>query len=147
MFQSTPPMQGATSAFNMEKADFMGFNPRPLCRERLFRPTIIQTKTACFNPRPLCRERRYSKHDAESADHVSIHAPYAGSDYLMLSTTWRPTLFQSTPPMQGATMPQAKETRKLLFQSTPPMQGATQHGICDSTYAMFQSTPPMQGAT
>ena len=78
-FQSTPPMQGATASGQTVRADTGSFNPRPLCRER---PTtlreILQFK--CFNPRPLCRERPTDSND--------------GSLF---------SLFQSTPPMQGAT--------------------------------------------
>ena len=63
----------------------------------------VLTVHRCFNPRPLCRERlklvKYNPH-------------YIG--------------FQSTPPMQGATVPcWSFRIKKTPFQSTPPMQGAT----------------------
>ena len=35
----------------------------------------------------------------------------------------------------------------VLFQSTPPMQGATDVSLADVADQVFQSTPPMQGAT
>ena len=79
-FQSTPPMQGATTEAMRNSALMMSFNPRPLCRERLH-PMISR--------RPL-------------------------------------RSFQSTPPMQGATAWTCGSFRKWKrFQSTPPMQGAT----------------------
>ena len=34
---------------------------------------------------------------------VSIHAPYAGSDVIVFVQLLRAVVFQSTPPMQGAT--------------------------------------------
>ena len=58
---------------------------------------------------------------------VSIHAPYAGSDNHYEITVRLQWMFQSTPPMQGATGDITLEkcdTRE--FQSTPPMQGATE---------------------
>ena len=79
--------------------------------------------------------------------------------------------FQSTPPMQGATLNGQNPLFEWVFQSTPPMQGATRcirlytfvypvsihapYAGSDnmtkkqgtSTISSFQSTPPMQGAT
>ena len=79
-------------------------------------------------------------------------------------------LFQSTPPMQGATELFKPVNKIRGFQSTPPMQGATAKAVADLNsklgfnprplcrerhsrenkvvkYLAFQSTPPMQGAT
>ena len=56
---------------------------------------------------------------------VSIHAPYAGSDVSTSTGSHIFGLFQSTPPMQGATASVSGNTGTKLFQSTPPMQGAT----------------------
>ena len=78
---------------------------------------------------------------------VSIHAPYAGSDLLGLKLE-RLTWFQSTPPMQGATRVEIRQSGHCWkFQSTPPMQGATLTRNITLISSMFQSTPPMQGAT
>ena len=80
MFQSTPPMLGATSSSDTMTGLMKCFNPRPLCRERhvayalnfkkedKFQSTPPMlgatgsssqraTWISCFNPRPLCRER------------------------------------------------------------------------------------------
>ena len=57
---------------------------------------------------------------------VSIHAPYAGSDEKTNAFNAAEAQFQSTPPMQGATLNvQRKRPSQRRFQSTPPMQGAT----------------------
>ena len=125
----------------------------------------------CFNP------SHHTGSDPEicfqlAAFRVSIHAPYAGSDYLQRADQhlgkpvsihapyagsdvsrgyWRiaNSAFQSTPPMQGATISCSIELlHHTVFQSTHPMQGATHvfvvHIICIWS---FRSTPPMQGAT
>ena len=78
------------------------FNPHPLCRERP-RSSYPQPRPHnCFNPRPLCRERR-----TRYPRSLSMGA------------------FQSTPPMQGATIYCERDIFYPKFQSTPPMQGAT----------------------
>ena len=124
LFQSTPPMQGATEiAATYEDtssvsihAPYAGsdkrdgntsagrscFNPRPLCRER-HRQRPYQPGGICFNPRPLCRERLINSADSGRYTAVSIHAPYAGSDRTGRSQSLSMCQFQSTPPMQGAT--------------------------------------------
>ena len=89
-FQSTPPMQGATSAVNYGIAGNNGFNPRPLCRERLRAGT-----------------------GREWTWEVSIHAPYAGSDECWLYDANNGTMFQSTPPMQGATRPCGADGKEI----------------------------------
>ena len=82
MFQSTPPMQGATRADRADLPGDAGFNPRPLCRERHPSPSNMTSVSYGFNPRPLCRERRWRYRFSFSVPQVSIHAPYAGSDSL-----------------------------------------------------------------
>ena len=102
MFQSTPPMQGATVCEGADTGNCHCFNPRPLCRERQY-DTGAAVPGKSFNPRPLCRERHGSDCFRHGLCGVSIHAPYAGSDlYAVIDETHAGT-FQSTPPMQGAT--------------------------------------------
>ena len=102
-FQSTPPMQGATLSPSPKPSRKPCFNPRPLCRERPTAGMTAYKAQKSFNPRPLCRERR-SRHKLDPVPaKVSIHAPYAGSDYIDYMDRDDATRFQSTPPMQGAT--------------------------------------------
>ena len=78
-FQSTPPMQGATTndyAATMSRdvsihAPYAG-SDRDGQRQR--------NGESGFNPRPLCRERHLAKAGLTRLAAVSIHAPYAGSD-------------------------------------------------------------------
>ena len=56
LFQSTLPMQGATGMSTMQSAQWMNFNPRSQCRERL--RSLRHAGTSYFNPRSQCRERR-----------------------------------------------------------------------------------------
>ena len=83
------------------------------------------------------------------------------------SAVW---IFQSTPPVRGATnVDQAwlpvvsisihapreggdsedtlDQLRRSGFQSTPPVRGATAMDVVDELQPGFQSTPPVRGAT
>ena len=166
MFQSTPPMQGATDilgvAYKLGKVSIHapyagsddktitvriqipGFNPRPLCRERLHLLTSAYVKIK-FQSTPPMQGATMSLHlyspvfsvsihapyagsdicipSQQKHLFVSIHAPYAGSDKFPLAVIFIPRKFQSTPPMQGATAISAKnsssfsaEIDKLSFQ-------------------------------
>ena len=100
---------------------------------------------------------------------ISIHAPYAGGDLSSRKWACRYSIFQSTPPTQGATLVRwlfyllgyfnPRPLRRgrhhshqgfLVrdkFQSTPPTQGATAIDLPMPLSPEFQSTPPTQGAT
>ena len=61
----------------------------------------------------------------ETQQTVSIHAPHAGSDMLLDIDDLLAKVFQSTPPMRGATDNDLATESDWWFQSTPPMRGAT----------------------
>ena len=146
LFQSTPPMRGATMANAGIKADQADFNPRPPCGER--QPgTLSGYREIYFNPRPPCGERL----DTNTGNpievvfqstppmwgatsslpatcqvlSISIHAPHVGSDRGLSAFSVMPFVFQSTPPMWGATQSSKDKDKSIEFQSTPPMWGAT----------------------
>ena len=170
MFQSTPPMQGATSGICILDdavvvsihAPYAGsdckdiltvlkngsFNPRPLCRER-HNPERWRRAEWKFQSTPPMQGATVFMSDKIVKIKVSIHAPYAGSDQ-ETSTSMSPrSSFQSTPPMQGAT--------KLTYSDIPLFIGFNPRPLCrerrlpapspPAMYGQFQSTPPMQGAT
>ena len=57
-------------------------------------------------------------------------------------------VFQSTPPVRGATLHYCSSDSDWLFQSTPPVRGATEMTAkAVSRQLEFQSTPPVRGAT
>ena len=57
---------------------------------------------------------------------ISIHAPRVGGDKFTGRWTACTTLFQSTPPVWGATCGHVRLTPEAEFQSTPPVWGATE---------------------
>ena len=101
---------------------------------------------------------------------VSIHAPYAGSDVTGRLLKWSALQFQSTPPMQGATMQSGAGMTDLWVSIHAPYAGSDRghsfiysdifvsihapyagsdwfYGHIQRAARKFQSTPPMQGAT
>ena len=104
-FQSTPPVRGATD-FCAEgpgcphisiHAPRAGGDPKRRYENSPF---------PYFNPRPPCGGRPCGSHDLRRAQHISIHAPRAGGDAMLSHGKWLPWLFQSTPPVRGATVQQ-----------------------------------------
>jgi len=144
------------------------FNPLSLCRERL-NWRRRSSPPPCFNPLSLCRERHDDFQAKRGQDDVSIHSPYAGRDVddpdgPFTQRSFNPlslcrerpmasygadlaSKFQSTLPMQGETLDQAKLTAvKVSIHS--PYAG---RDVCIerffSVLCVFQSTLPMQGET
>ena len=105
-FQSTPPVQGATlTVFPVSrKSDY--FNPRPLCRGRPKSCLMHHRMQHNFNPRPLCRGRQFEG-----------------------ALTEKHGIFQSTPPVQGATETARQELFCCRISIHAPCAGGD-HG-CD----------------
>ncbi len=56
-------------------------------------------------------------------------------------------MFQSAPPVKGATDERRGMPARGRFQSAPPVKGATAGSVCVSMHDLFQSAPPVKGAT
>ena len=125
LFQSTPPMQGATChLLHMAVQTGVSIHAPYAGSDAPDLPTPDQTNT------------------------VSIHAPYAGSDETGLQITAHPSSFNPRPLCRERPTPSLMGKIFPGFQSTPPMQGATAFlTLCAVQDHLFQSTPPMQGAT
>ena len=145
-FQSTPPMRGATP--NPGEAPAINFISIHAPHAGGDVPGSAGTATTFdFNPRPPCGGRPAAERRYDGGDGISIHAPHAGGDLNGPVVQHENGLFQSTPPMRGATLDSAIHSGLYLFQSTPPMRGATTGSATRMATYGFQSTPPMRGAT
>ena len=126
LFQSAPPVRGATPSRKARAPVVWSFNPRPPCGGRLSTPAGT-TNPQGFNPRPPCGGRRVWVND--SLRHETFQStPRAEGDlgtHLIEQSTQ--SLFQSTPPVRRATYPVRVKVREReqLFQSTPPVRRAT----------------------
>ena len=101
-FQSTPPVWGATSLPVLPASCCSDFNPRPPCGGRPRSPPGLRCSPH-FNPRPPCGGRLTKSDISRVFDNISIHAPRVGGDSLRLVLPSEGSIFQSTPPVWGAT--------------------------------------------
>ena len=78
-----------------------------------------------FNPRPPCGERPLRDRMADANSLVSIRAPLAGSDRIWQPVARNATGFNPRPPC--GERPKAGPSLSVyrLFQSAPPLRGAT----------------------
>ena len=124
------------------------FNPRPLCRERQPNDLFPGTPYPVSIHAPYAGSDRCSPRPPQSPKRVSIHAPYAGSDVFFRAALYSSIGFNPRPLCRERPSAHIKYARAPQFQSTPPMQGATLSSPCPAPLLkQFQSTPPMQGAT
>ena len=67
----------------------------------------------------------YAGSDLDKRMTISIHAPRAGGDVYVPFNSPVFSVFQSTPPVRGATLQRDTRHTGNQFQSTPPVRGAT----------------------
>ena len=144
-------MRGATWNVLRIAIEYIDFNPRSSCEERLNLTSMIAAVMRNFNPRSSCEERReldrmhvgmlvrfqstllmrgatqQERVEAESKE-ISIHAPHARSDNSIQQLQGWLRIFQSTLLMRGATDTVKENRTGITFQSTLLMRGATTLG-------------------
>ena len=81
------------------------FNPRAPCGARRSCTTSSRGR-GNFNPRAPCGARRETRDHQLPRRVISIHAPHAGRDYMLIEHSFHTNTFQSTRPMRGATRKQ-----------------------------------------
>ena len=147
IFQSTPPVRGATSIVVVVIAVSTISIHAPRAGSDCIGLDQSYTDTD-FNPRPPCGER------LKPGRLLSFHCifqstpPVRGATRAVLCPCAAQGAFQSTPPVRGATgISWAYHTQSRKFQSTPPVRGATPTTRRQTARPPFQSTPPVRGAT
>ena len=146
LFQSTPPLRGATNEKSRTEKDRRFQSTPPLRGATIPEPVEALTNT------------------------ISIHAPLAGGDSIKISLPSYENRFQSTPPLRGATGKQSKRYKRYPisihaplaggdsaaavgrciyndFNPRPPCGGRPEYLNLFDTKKEFQSTPPLRGAT
>ena len=141
------PRAGCDMRRTMQFLSSWNFNPRTPCGVRLQGGTIKYWTSADFNPRTPCGVRPEQ-----------------------IKPKSRPSQFQSTHPVRGATArqrvvagairisihapragcdarPARPSARSTVFQSTHPVRGATYNPSNGGNNYQFQSTHPVRGAT
>ncbi len=124
----------------------LGGTPTPL-PPRL--PSLLRFCSSCFNPRPPCGGRLGDQDPRPTLRRaVSIHAPRAGGDVGQDDRCELLEGFNPRPPCGGRPLYRSLACSGALFQSTPPVRGATPVELTTAfSIWRFQSTPPVRGAT
>ena len=118
------PRVGGDISAGLIALSSMYFNPRPPCGGRLDQP-VTSLYSYYFNPRPPCGGR------PDFLRATSVHA-----------------LFQSTPPVWGATAVVDYDTPKSgISIHAPRVGGDASVNSRGFSGTLFQSTPPVWGAT
>ena len=144
-FQSTPPVRGATmkSPASGRRYEFQSTPPVRGATGQVER--LLERRTACFNPRPPCGGR-LRQGLLPSRHSVSIHAPRAGGDSVPAADPGVRVQVSIHAPRAGGDEAPRRQVRGGVFQSTPPVRGATlNYGDAYSGSWGFQSTPPVVG--
>ena len=122
-FQSTPPMRGATFGWDKIVKGFIISIHAPHAGSDIgFRSAL-----------PLCQISIHAPHAGSDfsvvkmtqEDRISIHAPHAGSDGRGSRGSGCQRDFNPRPPCGERLCPGLCIQRGMIFQSTPPMRGAT----------------------
>src|SRR5690606_10875956 len=107
-FQSTPPVRGAT------------------------RVPPYSPSSPSFQSTPPVRGATGYADLARVERGVSIHAPRAGSDVWQPDIYMHPSCFNPRPPCGERRSENSERANSRLFQSTPPVRGATR-GVINAT--------------
>ena len=145
------------------------FNPRSPCGERRddagffhFRysisthapragsdpPSVVGSVTMPnFNPRSPCGERPVEDHEDDAGKiHFNPRSP-CGERPRQSWHSRKPSEFQPTLPVRGATATVATIKSRSTFQPTLPVRGAPGRCRCAGRTTRFQPTLPVRGAT
>ncbi len=100
-----------------------------------------------FNPRPPCGGRPDHRQPGGHRRHISIHAPRVGGDLSYRGPRMAWIQISIHAPRVGGDASSGCSYWAELFQSTPPVWGATAWCPLMEANKKFQSTPPVWGAT
>ena len=105
-FQSTRPIRGATLLLFCSRYPF-DISIHAPHTGRDVAPNAIKPMPMDFNPRAPYGARHVLAEGLRLKGKISIHAPHTGRDCSRWGTAWPCTIFQSTRPIRGATLPAA----------------------------------------
>ena len=168
LFQSTPPVRGATAADAHSTPWGCYFNPRPPRGGRQ-KELPLRLPRQHFNPRPREGGDSQTLGRYPGAATISIHAPREGGRHRWNTWPRRACYFNPRPreggdipeqvaisywdisihaPRKGGDPPRAvRPTRQIDFNPRPPRGGRRIHLPITFGISVFQSTPPARGAT
>ena len=129
VFQSTPPVRGATANFAADGLRFCISIHAPRAGGDVG-PQLCHALHQHFNPRPPCGGRPGRRDILRRRRQISIHAPRAGGDFLCGTFHSSLCMISIHAPRAGGDYGGEPDQGDCLeFQSTPPVRGATQNGV------------------
>ena len=129
-FQSTPPIRGATLDGIRLTASLL-FQSTPPIRGAT-QKTSSQYHLKTFQSTPPIRGATYALICQEWFRDISIHAPHTGGDLKITLNECGNWHFNPRPPYGGRPSDMPKTWMDVIFQSTPPIRGATRRPILGS---------------
>ena len=128
IFQSTPPVQGATDFYSSSyflsdisiHAPCAGGDPTAL---------LLDPEITHFNPRPLCRGRPEDDQADGEPEPISIHAPCAGGDALVRFQKHVSVISIHAPCAGGDVDHSYHLTLQIYFNPRPLCRGRRLHSI------------------
>ena len=145
VFQSTPPVRGATASRRAKKVR-QAFQSTPPVRGATQITFHFFLTDVNFNPRPPCGGRPMRSISERQSLFISIHAPRAGGDNRGHRPPRGSCDFNPRPPCGGRPDNIKGTLDGMVFQSTPPVRGATGMAI-PQVYCRkdFNPRPPCGG--
>ena len=166
-FQSTLPARGATERRGLKMADIANFNPRSPHGERRRSISCSKSLTVFQSTLPARGATRWEQRGAGRRS-ISIHAPRTGSDGVH-RRVWRDvaisihaprtgsddtvppfrrfiSIFQSTLPARGATIPYADAQRDMTISIHAPRTGSDTYKCPDCGATIISIHAPRTGS-
>ena len=144
LFQSAPPVRGATAFHSRPHLPAHRFNPRPPCGERQ-RHTAVQSGPTCFNPRPPCGERLVASPVSSASSSFNPRPPCGERRKAIRARSGNPC-FNPRPPCGERPLDACVCLGACGFNPRPPC-GERLCTVGALARSPFQSAPPVRGAT
>ena len=139
-------MWGATGTYQHPESGHHNFNPRPPCGGRLLIPVISSSEGIFQSTPPVWGATETAKRPPAFRG-ISIHAPRVGGDSApqARAAAYRPISIHA-PRVGGDHILAFKTIKFQVFQSTPPVWGATPPGLSRGAFPInFNPRPPCGG--
>ena len=165
VFQSTPPIRGATNYGSQKMRGHLGFNPRPPYEGRLCH-TALTVSALCFNPRPPYEGRHLASILALTrlsfnprppyegrlklvvyiySSSVSIHAPHTRGDIHGSRRGLIAVVSIHAPHTRGDFIRLINLVSPESFNPRPPYEGRLMLCAVFSSSSSFNPRPPYEG--
>ena len=146
LFQSALPLRGATVLVKFPQYLLHDFNPRSPCGERPKGCPAHAAHHGFQSALPLRGATAAQISQSAINSDISIRAPLAGSDLIVMDWSLYFRRFQSALPLRGATSLRDSAVLSALFQSALPLRGATPYRFRPTGHLHISIRAPLAGS-